>query len=753
MNFSCLSSCPSKNEGSAPSLQLLKFDHWWINSDYNIFQEMLSKFHHVCKVQQTQRLGTILKQKISNVAPGVRIGDEVASALEANRPVVALESTIITHGLPYPQNLDVAFSVERVVRENGATPATIGIMDGKLIVGLSEREMISLVDRKDVIKTSRRDLSYVMSRGLDGGTTVSGTMVAAHMAGISVFVTGGIGGVHRGASETFDISADLLELSRTPVTVVCSGVKSILDIGLTLEYLETHGVPVITHAATRDFPAFFTPKSKFKAPYNLESTLQIAKLIHNQRVLNIDTGIVVGVPIPCDGSGEGEKIDLVIEKALKEANDKCVVGKDITPFVLGRIRELTGGASLESNIRLVENNAQVGAQLAVDLAKLKSSVGLQKEDTPRVRVVSGADKNEKKKRPVVIGGSIFDIKATVNKLSSIAEDTNIGKLHTSFGGVGRNITECLGRLGTNPFLISSVGKDHQGEMLLNNLDNLGIDVTGIHVSDTPTASYSIVANSSGELMMAVGDIDNHDEITQEMVLNFQDQIKDAAVVVLDGNLSESTLHAAMKMCGDFNVPTWFDPTTVSRAVRPFTQTLNKPLTYISPNYEELKAIHEYLLSEERRDSCNGFTDVTEVCMDCVDNLIITMGKQGIIIVSKKPQSHIFSPPHLCREVPHKRTILHYPSASKHDLPVAVRSVSGAGDSFASGVLFGYLQGYNTDMCIKGGLLAAYKSLHTYVAISDQIDPSLLSPENIQQWADFEAQVLSEDDLSRFLSSV
>lgn len=674
----------------------------------------------------------------------VKIKDEVASALSKQQPVVALESTIITHGLPYPSNLNTALSVENTVRKFGAIPATIGILDGELLVGMSHEELKYLAETKNTIKTSRRDLSYVISKKLDGGTTVSATMLAASIAGIDVFVTGGIGGVHRGAHETFDISADLMELSQTPVAVVCAGVKSILDIGLTLEYLETQGVPVITFGESKCFPAFFSPISKFDAPYNSASVSEIAQIINNQKLMNMTNGLVLGVPIPVEDGNKFDEMEEVIENALEEAKSLGISGKNITPFVLAKIVELTAGDSLISNIKLIENNAKIGAQISCELSKLRS---MKNGKNIKVNFVKSEKSSKKPKRPLVIGGSIFDIKATVDSISKIPEETNLGKLHTSFGGVGRNIAECLSRMGADPFLISSVGKDHQGEMILTNMTNLGMDTRGIFISDLPTASYSIVADQSGELIMAVGDMENHDGVSPETLKNFEEDIKEAGIVVLDGNISTSTLRTALELCSQYNTPTWFDPTTVGRSVRPF---LNKDvnITYISPNIEELRAINGVL--HKTNESLISKTIIKdEIIKEClrlspnffnnVDNLVITLGKKGVLVVSKKSPDSIFSSGrHQCTD---DFSVIHYPPASKTLLPVPVKSVSGAGDSFASGVIYGYLHGYDTDTCVKGGLLAAYKSLNTYVAISHEISPELMQYDVIHSWAHFKGDIL------------
>jgi pseudouridine-5'-phosphate glycosidase len=291
---------------------------------------------------------------------------EVVSARNAGRPIVALESTIISHGMPYPQNVQTARKVEQIIRDAGAVPATIAIMDGKICIGLSEEQLEQLGTAPDAIKVSRRDLAYVLSQRLLGATTVAATMICAQLAGIEVFVTGGIGGVHRGAETSFDISADLQELAHTSVAVVCAGVKSILDIGLTLEYLETHGVPVVS-VGQPGFPAFFTRESGFNADFQLDSPASQANFIRTKWQLGLEGGIVVGNPVPQQFAMPKDEIDRITEQALREADEQGVTGKKVTPFLLARIKELTEGRSLATNIALVEHNALVGARLAVAL--------------------------------------------------------------------------------------------------------------------------------------------------------------------------------------------------------------------------------------------------------------------------------------------------------------------------------------------------------------------------------------------------
>ncbi len=298
------------------------------------------------------------------------VSPEVAEAVAAGKPVVALESTIISHGMPYPQNVETALKVESIIRENGAVPATIAILGGRLKAGLTPEE-IEYLGKKghEVTKASRRDLAVLVSKGADGATTVTTTMMIAYMAGIKIFATGGIGGVHRGAETTMDISADLEELAQTPVMVVCAGAKSILDLGLTLEYLETHGVPVIGYG-TKELPAFYTRKSGFAVDYELDSPAELAAAFKASQDMGLKGGMLVTNPIPEEFSMDPAVINKAIDEAIAAANAQGIHGKESTPFLLAKVKELTGGDSLDSNIQLVFNNARLAAQTAAELCKL-----------------------------------------------------------------------------------------------------------------------------------------------------------------------------------------------------------------------------------------------------------------------------------------------------------------------------------------------------------------------------------------------
>lgn len=308
---------------------------------------------------------------MNNFTDYLDINREVLDGLRYYKPVVALESTIISHGMPYPENIETALALEKIIRDNGAIPATMGIIKGRIKIGLTSEEMEFLATSKDVIKTSRRDIPYIVGLGLSGGTTVAATMIFSEYAGIRVFATGGMGGVHRGAEKSFDISADLTELSITNVAVVCAGVKAILDIGLTLEQLETLGVPVIGYG-TNDFPAFYTRSSGFKVPMRVDDPADCARIMKSKWDLKLNGGIIVANPIPEQYEAQRDHIDKAIELALFEADKNGISGKEVTPYLLDKVKEITAGESLAANMALVKNNALLAARIAVEYSKLEN---------------------------------------------------------------------------------------------------------------------------------------------------------------------------------------------------------------------------------------------------------------------------------------------------------------------------------------------------------------------------------------------
>ncbi|MBG9772870.1 pseudouridine-5'-phosphate glycosidase [Brevibacillus laterosporus] len=299
--------------------------------------------------------------------------EEVAHALENKLPIVALETTIISHGMPYPQNIEMAKKVEQIIRDNGAVPATIGIMDGKIKIGLTDQELQEFATNKSVEKVSRRDFPYILATGKIGATTVAGTMIAAELAGIEMFATGGIGGVHREGEVTWDVSADLTELANTSVAVVCAGCKSILDIGRTLEYLETQGVPVVGYK-TDEFPSFYSRKSGYGVDFKLDTPDSVASVMDTKWKLGMQGGMVISNPVPEESALPYDQIEAAIQQALAEAKENNIAGKKVTPFLLSKVKELTAGKSLETNIALVYHNAEVAAKIAVEYKKETTSI-------------------------------------------------------------------------------------------------------------------------------------------------------------------------------------------------------------------------------------------------------------------------------------------------------------------------------------------------------------------------------------------
>ncbi|NXD42277.1 YOW5 protein, partial [Copsychus sechellarum] len=508
----------------------------------------------------------------------------VQEALLEGRPVVALESTIITHGMAYPLNLSMAREVEEIVRTNGAVPATIGVLRGQIHVGLTDEELEFLASSKNVLKVSRRDFPFVLSQGLSGGTTVSGTMIAAHKAGIPVFVSGGIGGVHRDGENTLDVSADLTELGRTPVAVVAAGAKSILDIGRTLEYLETQGVCVAAFGESREFPAFFSRQSGFQAPYHVRDEEEAAKLIDSALGLGLSTGVLIAVPCPQERAAQGQAIEEAIQQALSQARSKGITGKEVTPFLLQKLVELTDGKSLDSNLALIQNNARVGSCIAVALSKLQEA--RRKRNLPRPGDVTAA--------PVVIGGINVDFIAKAQNPDILGGgQTNAGRVRRTFGGVGRNLADCLSRLGQTPLLLSAVGKDEHLESVLHYCHHM--DMSSIlQLEGKSTATYCAVVTSAGELSVGLGDMDIHQQITEQYVSQFEEKLCQAPLICMDGNVPLSTIEYVCQLAREHQLAVCYEPTDENKASKPFLSDSWKALTYISPNLQELRAINRTL---------------------------------------------------------------------------------------------------------------------------------------------------------------
>ncbi|NXP41815.1 YOW5 protein, partial [Leiothrix lutea] len=507
------------------------------------------------------------------------IHPSVQEALAEGRPVVALESTIITHGMAYPLNLSMAREVEEIVRRNGAVPATVGILRGQIHVGLTDEELEFLASSKNTVKVSRRDFPFVLSQGLSGGTTVSGTMIAAHKAGIPVFVTGGIGGVHRDGENSCQAQCcyQLSQLRRRALPQ-----KSVLCVRVILHLLEPH--PCCT-----TFFSLFSAKilhALYQSPYHVRDEEEAAKLIDSALGLGLGSGVLIAVPCPQERAAEGQAIEEAIQKALSQARSKGITGKEVTPFLLQKLTELTDGKSLDSNLALIQNNARVGSCIAVALSKLQKA-RRRKGNRPGQEDMTAP-------QPVVIGGINVDFIAKAQNPDILGGgQTNAGRVRRTFGGVGRNLADCLSRLGQAPLLLSAVGKDEHLESVLHYCHHM--DMSSIlQLEGKSTATYCAVITSAGELSVGLGDMDIHHQITEQYVSQFKENLCQAPLVCIDGNVPLSTIQYVCQLAREHQLAVCYEPTDENKASKPFLSDSWKALTYISPNLQELRAINRTL---------------------------------------------------------------------------------------------------------------------------------------------------------------
>ncbi|KAL6106478.1 uncharacterized protein ACO6RY_10341 [Pungitius sinensis] len=659
----------------------------------------------------------------------LRVHPSVSKALAENKPVVALESTIITHGMPYPHNLSTAKQVEAIVRAEGATPATVGVIDGNVHVGLSSEELERLALRPGSLKVSHRDLPYVTSKGLTGGTTVSATMAAAHRAGIRVFVTGGIGGVHRGGENSLDISADLTELGRTPIAVVSAGVKSILDIGRTLEFLETQGVCVATYGPSRSFPAFFSPQSGFTSPCRVANPEEAAALIASALSLDLQSGVLLAVPIPDEHAAAGQLIEEAIQAALSEASAKGITGRDVTPFILQTVNELTEGKSLQANIALIHNNAKVGGQIACALSKQMTERKSRSNTHHHGKPLPDPD-------IVVIGGINVDFIAKGKTKELLFGQTNPGSVCQSFGGVGRNIADSLSRLGRSPLFISATGADSHSQAVMKYCKHM--DTSGVlRLPEQNTATYCAVINESGELSLGLGDMEVHQQITQQYVSQFEKQLLSATLVCLDGNIPVSTIDYVCSIARKHNINVWYEPTDSDKASKPFLSDAWKSLSYASPNLAELCTMNKTLGFPAPDAPPSALEEILNVAvalsrplLEHVHCLVVTLGAGGVLVCGEHDAGSVNLQP---RKQKRKRQLcaVHYPALTV--TAEETMNVSGAGDSLAGALMAGILQQRDTDSCVRMGLLAARLSLASSHPISPTLTSDSVDPNKVPQY--------------------
>ena len=442
----------------------------------------------------------------------------------------------------------------------GAIPATVGVLDGRVHIGLNDDQIGELCEPGGEVgvapraKVSRRDLPLALMPGrrCRGGTTVCGTLAAAAAADWApppLFVTGGVGGVHRGGETSMDVSADLVEMGRSRTAVICAGIKSILDVRRTLEVLETHGVAVAA-LGQEDFPAFFSRSSGCRSPHVVHSVEEAAEMIRLHRELGPGSGLLLAVPIPVEAAADGKEVEEAIRAALAEAGEEGVAGRDVTPFVLERVRRSTGGKSLKANLALIKNNADVGARIAVELARQCEG----RRSKGRLHFMSGARTSSSAlhsldKRPLVIGGSILDLATTVRDPVTLDGSTHRGRVELSFGGVGRNLADALACFGTHPYFVSAVGRDDLGEKLLAH--NPAMDKGGVMVlKDAATAVYNALVDRKGELVMGVGDMRIHARIDEDVIDAAFQGVGKPAAIVMDGNLTEEAIEHVLRTCAD-----------------------------------------------------------------------------------------------------------------------------------------------------------------------------------------------------------
>ncbi|KAH8266510.1 hypothetical protein KR044_009295 [Drosophila immigrans] len=638
---------------------------------------------------------------------------EIRQALAQKQPIVALESTIITHGMPVPQNVETALQVEQVVRQYGAVPATIGIFDGCIKVGLTQEELWTLAHkpREQLIKCSRRDLPYVVAAQQSGGTTVAATMIVAQQLGIQIFATGGIGGVHREGHLTMDVSADLVELGRTPVAVVCSGVKSILDIPRTLEYLETQGVCVASFASPGGvFPDFYTRDSGCKVPYNLKSAAEAAKLLRAWQQLDLKSGVLIGVPIPEEYAADKAAIDAAIEVANAEAQAQGVSGKEVTPFLLSHIAKITQGSSLKANIALIKHNAAVAAQIACALAAESAQ--------------QSAEISESTKKPLVVGASILDLSFRVKDTHGLHLDgaTYKSLAKHAAGGVGRNIAEGIYKLYGEVNLISAVGSDHFAQ-LLRQLMPAALQSNLIVDAKQATSLCSVIFDQLGDCKLILGDMDVHDSITAEALADKAELFRQAPLVIMDSNLSEAAMMQTLQLAQQFEVPVFFEPTDMFIAGKPFQlpADLTRHIRLLKPNLHELKTIVEAITEQPVKQQLDTkleqaeLLQQTKTLLQQIDThfncIIATLGNHGVLLSIRCDAES--EPSKLLSLSPSgKHTTLFYaPPKLQH-----IVNVSGAGDSFCAGFITALLKHHTLDECVATGFASAERALLSESAV-------------------------------------
>ncbi|CAO4372605.1 unnamed protein product [Caenorhabditis nigoni] len=636
----------------------------------------------------------------------LQIANPVKEALANGEGVVALESTVITHGLPYPHNLSTAKSLEQKVRASGSQPATIALFDGKIHVGLDDEKLEKLASCQNAVKVSSRDIAKTLIRKEIGGTTVASTMKIAHAAGISVFATGGIGGVHRGADQTFDISADLQELSQTPVCVVCSGVKSILDIPKTVEYLETHSVNCVVYGEENVFPCFFTRKSGSKAQFQTESLEEVVEVLKTSKTLGLQFGTVLACPIPEKYAADGDLIQNAIDQAVREAIEQNISSQQVTPFILARVNEITRGASMKTNIALLENNASIAGRLAAKLCD-RRPIAISKMNRNQSSMVS-------KPKVVSIGAAIVDFEAITSEDVKDDGGSYNGRVVQRMGGVARNHAEALGRLGCESIFVSAIGDDQNGQFFRTNGDK--IDITRVKIiTNKPTCTY-LAVNVKGNVKYGIVTSEPLlSTLTPKLIEANSDVLECSDFILLDSNLPVPLMAKTLEIAKKHEKQVWLEPTDIDKVKKVFSTGLVEAVTATSPN-------------------ANEFLEWAKLCNVKVDPSIVNSADSVLELIEKEKTRLLLNTSLFVVTLANKGSAVVYRNKlgqlEFQALPPPLQmdkvvSVSGAGDSFNSGVIAGLTHNKSVVESLQLGQECARLTLQTTSAVSEAITPQLL----------------------------